>query len=210
VQVILPDWSPVTNEEAISYLQLLASHAQGIGLVLYNPPHAKRRLAPRDFAAIKRAVPSLVGLKVAGGDGAWYAEMRDLLPDLSIFVPGHTLASGFRQGANGAYSNVACLNPGAAQRWCNQMHSDIDAALELESRIRRFFDECMLPNVTDAGYSNQAIDKLLACIGAWSCLSPRLRWPYKGIPAGEVQRHRARAEALLPEFFSRRDSNAGN
>ena len=201
VQVILPDWFPVTNEEAVSFLQTLAEHAEGIGLVLYNPPHAKRRLLPQDFAAIKRAVPSLDGLKVAGGDSGWFAEMRRLLPDVSVFVPGHTLASGFRLGAQGAYSNVACLNPAAAQRWYDQMRSDIAAALKLETRIRRFFDECMLQYIVDAGYSNQAVDKLLACIGEWTCLSPRLRWPYRSIPAAEAKRQRVKAQAWLPEFF---------
>ncbi|MCU0780647.1 MAG: dihydrodipicolinate synthase family protein, partial [Akkermansiaceae bacterium] len=44
VQIILPDWFPVTDEEAIRFLKKMAAAAQGIGLVLYNPPHAKRRL----------------------------------------------------------------------------------------------------------------------------------------------------------------------
>lgn len=44
VQVILPDWFPVTMEEAIIFLQRMEEVADGIPIVLYNPPHAKKIL----------------------------------------------------------------------------------------------------------------------------------------------------------------------
>ncbi len=200
VQVILPDWFPVTLDEAACYLRGMADEAHGIGLVLYNPPHAKRRLAPADFAELKRAVPSLVGVKVAGGDAAWFAAMRQVA-DLSLFVPGHTLASGIPQGAHGAYSNVACLQPAAAQAWYRQILSDPAGALALERRIVGFLETCVVPLITEQGFSNQAADKLLAAIGGWSRISTRLRWPYRSIPAAEVARLRPLAQQQLPEFF---------
>ena len=46
VQVILPDWFPVSETEAADFLGRMAEVAEGIGLVLYNPPHAKRVLRP--------------------------------------------------------------------------------------------------------------------------------------------------------------------
>jgi dihydrodipicolinate synthase/N-acetylneuraminate lyase len=201
VQVILPDWFPVTQEEATVYLQGMADEARGIGLVLYNPPHAKRRLAPADFAELKNAVPSLVGVKVAGGDAAWFAAWRQQLADLSLFVPGHTLASGIAQGAHGAYSNVACLHPGAAQRWYRQILTDPPGGLELERRIVGFLQAWVVPLIAEQGFSNQAADKLLAAIGGWSRLSTRLRWPYRSIAGAEVARLRPVARQQLPEFF---------
>jgi hypothetical protein len=53
----------------------------------------------------------------------------------------------------------------------------------------------------EQGYSNQAVDKLLACIGAWADLTPRLRWPYDWISGDEVERLRPLAQEQLPEFF---------
>ena len=70
-------------------------------------------------------MPSLIGVKTAGGDDAWYASMRHHLSPLSVFVPGHLLASGIPRGAHGSYSNVACLNPAAAQRWTDQIQTDL-------------------------------------------------------------------------------------
>jgi 4-hydroxy-tetrahydrodipicolinate synthase len=201
VQLILPDWFPVTQSEAIAFLQGMADEAAGIGLVLYNPPHAKRRLTPTEIGQLQRAVPSLVGVKVPGGNAAWYTEMRRHCTGLSVFVPGHTLASGIAQGAHGAYSNVACLHPGAAQAWYRQILSDPPAALEVEGRIGSFLQTRVVPLLTVDGYSNQAADKLLASIGGWSAVTTRLRWPYRWIAESEVARLRPMARQQLPEFF---------
>ena len=202
VQVILPDWFPPTDAEAIVFLQRMAEVAAPVGLVLYNPPHAKRRLAPEEIGRFKAAVPALLGVKVAGGDASWYLRMKMATPDLSLFVAGHTLATGYSRGAHGAYSNVACLHPQAAQRWYEQMRVDLPAALELETRIQAFMRDHIHPYISDRGYSNQAVDKLLMAIGGWCDVGTRLRWPYRWIPLSEADRLRPVARDLLPEFFT--------
>lgn len=59
--------------------------------MLYNAPYAKTQVEPELFG--------------------W----------LSVFVAGHTLASGRRLGASGSYSNVAALSPaGAPHRWVDE------------------------------------------------------------------------------------------
>ena len=199
VQVILPDWFPPDDQEAVAFLRRMGEVAGPIGLVLYNPPHAKRVLRPEELGRLKAAVPSLVGVKVADGDEQWYAAIRDHAAGLSVFVPGHRLATGYSLGAHGSYSNVACLSPIGAQRWYEQMRTDLDAALELETRLRSFMDQHILPFITEQGYSNQAVDKLLAAIGAWADIGTRLRWPYKWIPQAEADRLKPVAKAMLPE-----------
>ena len=201
VQVILPDWFPVTKPEALAFFERMAEAAGGIGLVLYNPPHAKRVWSPEDLGWIAERVPALVGLKTAGGDDAWYARMRTHLSGISVFVPGHLLASGVRSGARGAYSNAACINPAAAQRWYNTMETDPDAALELETRLRRFMDDHIVPFIRDEGYCNAACDRLMAQMGGWADVGERMRWPYRSIPVSEALRLRPIAAGLLPEFF---------
>ena len=201
VQVILPDWFPPTDEEAIDFLDRIAEAADPIGLVLYNPGHAKRTLSAEEIVRLAAAAPGLVGVKVAGGDAAWYETVRQGAPCLSIFAPGHHLATHYGRGAHGSYSNVACLHPGVAQRWYEQMETDLGAALDVERRIQRFMNEEILPFITVGGYSHQAVDKLLAAIGAWADVGPRLRWPYRSIPEAEADRLRPIARRLLPEFF---------
>lgn len=200
-QVILADWFPLREPEMIACLTRLAAAADPIGLVLYNPPHAKVRLTPAQIGRLRAAVPALIGVKVADGDAAWYAEMRAHCEGLAIFVPGHHLATGLANGAAGAYSNVACLSPTGSQRWYRQMLVDLPAALEVEQRIRRFLDEHILPLHQRDGYANPALDKLLAAVGNWADIGTRLRWPYRWVEPGEAARLRPIVLAALPELF---------
>ncbi|WP_207671356.1 dihydrodipicolinate synthase family protein [Paenibacillus cymbidii] len=202
IQVILSDWYALTDDEAIDCLQRMEDAADGIGLVLYNPPHAKRVLQPETYGKLKAAVPNLIGAKTAGGDSAWYASMREHMRGMSVFVPGHRLATGISQGAHGSYSNVACLSPAGAQRWYERMQTDLAGALEAEERIFGFIRDSIVPYITEQGYSNAAVDKLLAAIGGWSDAGTKLRWPYRSIPLEEAERLRPIAVAQMPELFA--------
>ena len=207
IQVILPDWYPPTIEECIDFLAVMVEAAQPIGLVLYNPPHAKLRLQPADFAKLKDAGIPLAGCKVAGGDVAWYDEMKAAYPDMALFVPGHHLATGISRGAHGSYSNMAALNPRAALQWYQTMLTDMRRALELEGRIHSFMDTHIIPYITEGKYSNTAVDKFLAAVGGWSKASTRVRWPYRSIPEEDVIRIRTLGREIIPEFFEETASN---
>lgn len=201
IQVILPDWVAANPKEQVDFLDLIAHNSNDIPLVLYNPPHAKTVLKPREFALLKSAIPQLIGVKVLSGDQEWVAAMKQYAAQLSVFVPGHMLATGVKNEiASGAYSNVACINPKAAQKWWEQMQNDIDAAINLEQRILQFFKECVAP-YQQKGYSNPALDKFLAAVGAYVNIGTRLRWPYQFIPTEDVLPARKRAQQLIPEFF---------
>lgn len=203
VQVILPDWFAVSDREAVCFLEKMAETADGIPLMLYNPPHAKRVLTPAEWAMLKARVPSLIGVKVSDRecDPVWYEAMRQHTGGLAVFVPGHHLATGVKNGAAGAYSNVACLNPFASQKWYDLMRTDLDAALELEMRIQLFMSRHIAPFISEMKYPNHACDRFMALVGGWADVGSRLRWPYDSIPVVYVEEVRNHAEKLLPEFF---------
>ncbi len=200
IQVILPDWCPLSDEEVRSAIDRMAREAGPSPLVLYNPPHAKTRLTPALFGRLAAEFPQLIGVKVAGGDAAWFEQMRALTGDLAIFVAGHRLASGLRQGASGAYSNVACMNPRAAVSWYQAMRTDPAAAQDAETRLNTFLATHVLP-LQAAGYGNAALDKALAAIGGWAPIGLRLRWPYRSVPAPVAAALRDAARDELPGFF---------
>ena len=201
IQVILPDWLPLTDDEIADFLALLGQAAAPIGLVLYNPPHAKRRLSPDEIGLLRRHMPSLVGVKVGGGDADWYEGMREHMHGMSVFIPGGQMATGLREGAHGSYSNVACLQPAGAQRWYTLTIHDMDAALALERRIQAFLAQYISPLVQEQKYTGGAADKLLCAIGGWANVGTRLRWPYRSIPDALVERLRPAAQQRLPELF---------
>jgi 4-hydroxy-tetrahydrodipicolinate synthase len=200
-QVILPDWFPPVMEERRIFLEGMANAAGSIPLVLYNPTHAKVLLSPEEFGALHRSIPSLAGIKVAGGDDDWFAAMRENCSGLAVFVPGHVLASSLAKGAHGSYSNVACLNPRVTMQWYRQMKEDLPAALELEGRIQEFLATQIRPYISEHGYSNQAVDKFMACIGGWAPMTTQLRWPYRSIPESGIIPAREVGRKLIPEFF---------
>lgn len=201
-QVILPDWVVPQEDEQLVFLNKVEAFADGIPLVLYNPPHAKLVLAPQAYQKFKTYVPSLIGVKLLSKDEQWVKEMKAFANHLSIFVPGHFLASGVKSGiASGAYSNVACINPGAAQHQWQLMHQDIDEAIRVESKILEFFSTCIAPYQRQ-GYSNPALDKFLAAVGGWTNIPTKLRWPYKSIPESDVAEARKIAKKLIPEYFN--------
>ncbi|MEO8377374.1 MAG: dihydrodipicolinate synthase family protein [Candidatus Sumerlaeota bacterium] len=200
-QLILPDWFPPKLPEIIDYLKRIAVAADRIPLVLYNPPHAKVRLSPDELLIVANEIPELIGVKVPAGDEQWYDAMQPVFDCLSVFVPGHTLATGYSRGAHGAYSNVACIHPGAAQRWWELISSRDPAGMEWEQRIQRFMREAVHPYIAEQGYANQAVDKLMAAAGGWGPVTSRLRWPYRWLGEDQVAVTRRALEVILPEFI---------
>jgi dihydrodipicolinate synthase/N-acetylneuraminate lyase len=199
IQVILPDWLPLSPSEVERALERMLEEAGDIPLVLYNPPHAKTACSPEQLGALARAFPGMVGVKVAGDD-AFYSRLHAAAPHLSIFAPGHELAHARRLGAVGSYSNVACLAPAGALAWERQMDRDPVAAEALGDRIMAFFDDCIAP-LKAQGYSNTALDKTLAAVGDWAPIGTRTRWPYKSVPDEEVAVLAPLAREALPELF---------
>jgi dihydrodipicolinate synthase/N-acetylneuraminate lyase len=188
--------SPVEVRRAVE--QMVAT-ADPVPVVLYNPRHAKTVCSAGQLAALADELSGLIGVKV-GGDDAFYTELHAAAPTLSIFGPGHELARARHLGAVGSYSNVACLEPRGALNWERQMEKDPAGADALGERILAFFERHILPLRSD-GYSDTALDKTLAAVGAWAPIGTRVRWPYSSVPDEVVDELKPLARAALPELF---------
>jgi dihydrodipicolinate synthase/N-acetylneuraminate lyase len=111
------------------------------------------------------------------------------------------VAFGRPLGADGAYSNVACLLPAGAVRHWDLAATDPEAARGVEDRFRRFLHETMIPLARDHGLSDAALDKAMATAGGWGPVGPDLLWPYSGATPGMVEAIRASAQELLPDLM---------
>ncbi|GAA3729605.1 dihydrodipicolinate synthase family protein [Plantactinospora mayteni] len=200
IQVTLPDWLPLSRGEVLRFLARVAAVADPVPLVLYHPPHAKTQVPADLYPVIRREVPTLIGIKVAGGDAEWYARMRQQAAGIAIFVAGHDLATGRRHGAAGSYSNIAALSPAGAMAWQRMMVEQPDAALDVQRRIHAFFAEHVQP-LQRGGYANPALDKFLAHVGDWADIGTRVRWPYASVDPTLAERLRPLARERLPELF---------
>jgi dihydrodipicolinate synthase/N-acetylneuraminate lyase len=199
-QVVLPDWVAPSEQECVAFLSRVAETAAPVPLVLYNPPHAKTVLGPRQLARLVDAVPSVIGIKVVDGDIDWYNAMAHVLERCAVFIPGHRMATGLARGASGSYSNVAALSPPGAAHWYATTRADPDAGADLERRIGELFAHHVVP-LQRRGFCNPALDKFLATIGDWCGVGLRVRWPYASVPPDAVEPARQAARDLVPELI---------
>jgi dihydrodipicolinate synthase/N-acetylneuraminate lyase len=201
-QVTLPDWFPPSLPEVLVFLETMAAEAAPIPLIVYNPPHAKRRLTPEEWRMVAENVPGVAGMKVPGGDAAWYAAMRPLFTRMSVFIPGHLLPDGLARGAHGSYSNVACLSPAGAQRWYELCRRNPTEGGALGTRVMMWWHAHIAPLITRDGRSNFAADKAAAVAGGWlPGFTTRLRWPYQSVDESVARAIGESARRELPELF---------
>lgn len=199
-QIILPEWTPLAWDEILNYLRRIIATAAPVPIVIYNPPTARKVLTPQEWHPLGKEFDEIIGIKVAGGDKAWYNEMQDAADFLSVFVAGVRLGSGIINGcASGSYSNLACLTPQGAVDWYQRILSNPQMALEQESQILNVFGKTIAP--FRGVFSNSALDKALASAGAWTGISSRVRWPLASIAESDVQLLSTQFREGLPFLF---------
>lgn len=79
------------------------------------------------------------------------------------------------------------------------MQTDLEGALNPESRLQQFMSTFILPFKTH--HHNVALDRLLAAVGGWSRVGTRVPWPYRSEDAGHVAALRRAALAAVPELM---------
>ncbi len=199
-QITLPDWWPPTLKESKNFIMGMQEVVDDMYMILYNPPHAKVLLSLDEILFLTKEAPNLVGIKCAGGDEKWYQKRRELFNNFSVFVPGHTVVFGKPLGANGSYSNVACLSPNGAVMIWELIDNDIKKAKNIENKINNFMKTYILPLASRL--SNTGLDKLLASVGDWGPISEKVLWPYEGASFEEVQKIKTIAKQELSELFN--------
>jgi dihydrodipicolinate synthase/N-acetylneuraminate lyase len=204
IQVVLPDWLPLSWTEVVETVRRYAAAADGIGLVLYNPPHAKNVLDAEQLLRLCDTAEQIIGLKVADGDPEWYADMAPLMSRVSVFVPGHHVATGLSRGARGAYSNMACFHPSAATAWAARSVDDPDWGIAVERRIAAFMRMAIEP-MQARGYGPVTLDKALAAAGGRVGDVGGPRWPHTAASPREIDTIRRAALQLLPSWFAPRE-----
>ncbi|WP_236974151.1 dihydrodipicolinate synthase family protein [Membranihabitans maritimus] len=201
-QIIYPDWLTLNYDEQLSFLDGIIEAADPIPVVLYNAGHSKTVLNPCGFKKLSEEFPQLIGIKVVDGGPEWYKEMREMDLEVAVFTPGHRLATGIKEGVStGSYSNIACLDPEAAQIWYDIILSDIDEGLRIETKVLEFLNKCILP-FSKKGYSDAALDKFLWSLSGRDTTDTKLRWPYKGIDREYLGEIRKYGRKILPQFFN--------
>ena len=184
VQVNLPYWMELTDQEVLHFFKDLFSACPDIPIVHYNIPRAKRFLNGSNYRQILKVTPSLIGVKYTFA-GIHFAQLQqDLLlnPGLSYFIGESLLVSAMLLGARGCYSSLVATNPnfmlemyGLAKsgQWRKATHMQQREANFL-AEVDRFIEE------RQEGGIDPVADKGLAVAAGCFLGHQRCRPPYIG------------------------------
>lgn len=160
IQVLLPPWQVLTDDEVMDFFKAVSDACEGLPIIHYNTIRSKRFLTEREYEKILNSVPCLIGSKsILSNIEQMICLLRAELP-MNHFV-GHewnaVLASVW--GSKGIYSDYALYWPEACVRLfalCEQKRWD--EAFALQEKFLNFCLEGEGPLI-DRGYSDASWDK---------------------------------------------------
>lgn len=202
VQVGVPFWMALTDDEVLRYFVDLSQACPDVGIVHYNVQRSKRFLKGQNYQRICTEVPNLVGTKFASSDwGAWMA-LQIQGPELNHFVGENKLVPGMRFGAKGMYSSLALANPQLMLDWyamCER--GDWEPATALQWKVSRWLVQDVYP-LLEAGHLDPTLDKAFQEMAGWLEGSRYTRPPYIPLNEEEMARLVAGTRERFPELLA--------
>ena len=207
VQVALPFWMELNDDEVLQYFVDLGRACPAVGLVHYNIRRAKRFLTGRDYQRICAQAPNLVGTKFGSSEFAAWMELQINGPDLAHFVGEGNLVPGMMFGAKGVYCSHALMNPRFILDWfalCER--GEWEEAARIQWRVNRWLVKAVYPLI-EAGHLDPTLDKAFQEMVGWLKGSRWTRRPYLPLSDAEMAHLIEDTKAYYPEMF---DYDAGS
>lgn len=205
LQILLPPWQPLTDDEVVDFLKAIADAAEGIPLIHYNTRRSKRFLTPREYERILPAVPTLIGSKTITNDiDQTIAFTRASLP-MNHFI-GHewNLVAGTIWGSKGIYSDYVCYWPKASLKlWALCEKKAWAEAFELQDRFINFRREAEVPLEVNE-YTDSAWDKGKTEAGGFLRCKRHIRLPYRSMSVKDVEHMRSVGKKHFAEWIESR------
>ena len=114
VAAIPPPYYSLSREELLTYFTAIAQAAAPLSLYLYNiPSHARNELPPSFVADLRRAIPSIAGIKDSSGAAGRIPELVKTLGSSCDVVCGNDdkILQAFQVGAAGIVASGASVFP---------------------------------------------------------------------------------------------------
>jgi dihydrodipicolinate synthase/N-acetylneuraminate lyase len=178
VQVALPSWVPLDDDELLRFFSALQGGCPNLQLVHYNIARSGRFLGGKEYRAVLEVAPNLVGTKHTGGDVASLIEIVEATPQLRHFVVDQQIVPGALFGAKGFYSFLVNLSPRfTAELWRDCLRGDWAEAARKRTVADAFFRDWLaspgLPN------ASPALAKIATRAGLFPEMPLAVRGPYR-------------------------------
>jgi dihydrodipicolinate synthase/N-acetylneuraminate lyase len=178
VQVALPSWVPLADDEVSGFFAALQNGCPDMRLVHYNIARAGRFLTGKDYRAILEVAPNLVGSKHTGGDVGSLIEIVQATPELRHFVVDTQIVPGALFGAKGFYSFLVNLSPRfAVELWRDCVRGDWAEAARKRTVVDAFFREWL--SASGLPTASPALAKIATRAGIFPEMPLRVREPYR-------------------------------
>jgi len=199
VQVALPSWVPLGDDEVRRFFAELQEGCPELGLVHYNIARAGRFLTGKDYRAILEVAPNLVGTKHTGGDVGSLIEIVQATPGVRHFVVDQQIVPGALFGAKGFYSFLVNLGPRfTVDLWRDCQRGDWTEAARKRVTAEAFFRDWLgqdgLPT------ASPSLAKIATRAGIFPAMPLAVRAPYRAGTEEQVASLRALLEGRYPEL----------
>lgn len=179
VQVALPFWMEVADDQVVPFFREVAAAASGLLLSIYETTRAKKALTLDQHRAVKDAVPGYLMVKAnAGTLGTTPEGCRQLSEQVNVFVGEHLWSSLGPCGAVGCCSAMIYWNPRTVLAiWEELQRGDWDGLERSCARLaelHEFLGERYAPK----GFTDTAYDRMGGLASGFLKTSLRNRRPY--------------------------------
>lgn len=201
LQVLLPPWQRLTDDEIVDFFKAVADAAEGIPLIHYNTSRAKRFLTEREYEKILKTTPTLIGSKFSSSDiGTVISVLRSGLP-MNHFVGNESiLVSATIWGSKGVHSEFSLCWPKACLKLFELCQKgNWDEAIKEQEKFIRFTLEGTMP-LLNRNYSDAAWDKGRAeAVGFLRC-KRYIRPPHHWMSENDIEHLRSVSKKYFQEW----------
>lgn len=204
IQVALPFWMEIGDEQLVPFFKEVADAAGGLPLSVYETMRAKKVLTLDQHRAIKDAVPNYLMVKANESTvGCGPEGCRALSEFVNVFVSEEHFGALGRAGAKGACSSLIYWNPPFILSLWQQVEgrdwAHVDATCFQLFRLFEFFSSS--EGFASRGFTDSAGDRMGAAVGGFLKCSLRVRGPYPSAIPDDVKRLRQWYREHFPEML---------
>jgi 4-hydroxy-tetrahydrodipicolinate synthase len=200
VQVALPFWLELKDDEVKRFVAEIAAEAGRTPIILYVTGRSKRRIAPALMGELTRTVTTFIGTKDTGLDVKGLKAILRKAPDLAIFG-GEDFYQKLPAGGKGGYCSVTGFNAAKIVELYNLCAAGrLQEAKPLADAVHRFLYEALVPMVKKQGLWDSAIDRIQRVAGG-GVVGLRCQSPYRSGSEKDVKRVIAWCRKHTPELL---------
>jgi dihydrodipicolinate synthase/N-acetylneuraminate lyase len=202
VQIALPFWMALTDEEIVRFYTEVAAAIPGMPLSIYETLRAKRAIPIEVHRELHETLPTILCVK-ANADTLGHSPegCAALSQYYNVFVGENAVWELGRFGAIGSCSSLVYMNPRYTLKMFDLLYAQQwDELKVMCDQVDRLFCEGLEP-VSAKGCLDTAVDRMLGMTAGFLKTTLRSRGPYASCTQEDLEALRAWTRANVPELM---------